>query len=582
MHENSRRRSIARSSFAMVLSAAAAPALCVERAEAATEVAEDILVTARRREESAQKVPLAISVIGGRTLDATGTFSVARLTQIQPSLTLYSTNPRNTSLGSPFGLANDGIEQGVGIYVDEVYNSRVAASTFDFVDIERIEVLRGPQGTLYGKNTTAGAISIATRAPSFTPEARAEFTAGNLAFVQAKASVSVPLVDGRLALRLSGSATTRKGTIYNVTSRKDVNALDNKAVRAQFLFRATERLDLTLSADYNDQDPSCCAQIYVRTGATQRPLSRQYDALAAAFGYRPPSTDPFARLTDLDSDLRAEQQLGGASLRARWDVGPSTLTSVTAWRFWHWDPSNDRDFTGLPITTLSQNPSKQQQRTQELRYAGATGRLDFVVGLFAFHQRLNTSGVQEQGSAASRWLLNPSSASAHDPAVLNGLRSENAIRSKNTSLAAFGQIGWRVTERLRLQPGLRINYDRKSGSYVATVTTGQGFAVLVPEQRGVLAPQRYSPRFSAWNVSGDFTLSYDLRPDLLSYATYARGFKSGGINLSGLPLDAANEPILSAARGQAREGRSFRAGAEEPMVRSTAHGERRSLLDGGG
>ncbi|USI72432.1 TonB-dependent receptor [Sphingomonas morindae] len=512
----------------------------------------DILVTARRREETVQKVPLAISVIGGKTLDATGTFNVLKLTQIQPSLQFYSTNPRNTTLnirglGSPFGLTNDGIEQGVGIYVDDVYNSRVAASTFDFVDIERVEVLRGPQGTLYGKNTTAGAINITTRAPSFSPEARGELSFGNLDFVQAKASVSAPLVADRLAFRLSGALTSRRGTIYNVTTDKDVNGIDNKAVRGQLLFRATDTLDLTLAGDYNRQDPDCCAQIYVRTGATQRPLNRQYAALAAAFNYRPPSFDAFDRLTDLDVPLRARQEIGGASLRARWQIGPGTLTSVSAWRFWNWDPSNDRDFLGLPITTVSANPSRQRQWTQEIRYAGSSGRIDYVGGLFAFHQTLRTTGEQAQGPAASRWLLNPSSAAARDPSVLNGLRSDNDIRLRTTSLAAFGQIGWHVTDRLRLQPGLRVNYDRKSGAYLATVTTGSGSTSLTADQRGVLAPQSYQPRFSAWNLSGDFTASYDLTQALLLYATYARGFKSGGINLSGLPLDAANQPILSAA-----------------------------------
>ena len=153
----------------------------------------DIVVTARRRTESVQTVPIAVSVIGGTALAETGTYNVSRLTQIQPTLQFYSTNPRNSAanirgLGAPFGLTNDGIEQGVGIYVDQVYYSRIASATFDFTDTERIEVLRGPQGTLYGKNTTAGAINIITRKPSFTPEARVELTGGNLDFFQGKAS----------------------------------------------------------------------------------------------------------------------------------------------------------------------------------------------------------------------------------------------------------------------------------------------------------------------------------------------------------------------------------------------------------
>ena len=131
-------------------------------------------------------------VLGGAQLDATGSINVGRLQQIQPSVQFFSTNPRNSAanirgLGAPFGLTNDGIEQGVGIYIDEVYYSRIAVATFDFLDVERIEVLRGPQGTLYGKNTTAGAINIVTRAPTFEPEARLELSLGNLDYIAAKA-----------------------------------------------------------------------------------------------------------------------------------------------------------------------------------------------------------------------------------------------------------------------------------------------------------------------------------------------------------------------------------------------------------
>ena len=165
-----------------------------------TDAPEEIIVTARRRDETAQEVPIAVSVIGGDQIDNTGSFNVGRLQQLTPTLQFYSSNPRNTSvnirgLGVPFGLTNDGIEQGVGIYVDDVYYSRVASATFDFLDVAQIEVLRGPQGTLYGKNTTAGAINITTRQPTFNFEGRAEVTIGNLNFKQAKAAISGPLSD---------------------------------------------------------------------------------------------------------------------------------------------------------------------------------------------------------------------------------------------------------------------------------------------------------------------------------------------------------------------------------------------------
>ena len=525
----------------------------------------DIVVTARRRTESVQTVPLAVSVIGGTALSETGAYNVSRLTQIQPTLQFYSTNPRNSAanirgLGAPFGLTNDGIEQGVGIYVDQVYYSRIASATFDFTDTERIEVLRGPQGTLYGKNTTAGAINITTRKPSFTPEARVEFSTGNYDFIQAKASASGPLIADTLAIRLSASVTSRRGTIHNVRTGADVNAQDNKSLRGQLLWQAAPNLDLTLYADYNHQDPDCCAQIFARVGTTQRPIWRQYDALAAAFGYQPPSRNAFDRLTDLDTPLRAKQELGGASLVANWDLGAATLTSVSAYRFWDWDPSNDRDFIGLPITTVSANPSQQKQWSQELRVASNGRRtIDYVAGLFYFHQTIDTQGLQVQGPAASRFLLNPgtppfgangcatATANACNPAVLNGLTARNTIGFSNTSAAAFGKLTWHISDAFSIAPGLRVNYDKKSGSYVSVVTTGSGSTTLNADQRGVLAPQRYQPDFDDWNVSGDITAAWNVARDVHAYATYARNYKSGGINLSGLPLDASSNPILSAA-----------------------------------
>ena len=518
----------------------------------------DLVVTARRRGESLQDVPIAVTVVDGEQIDNSGAFNVGRLQQLTPTLQFYSSNPRNTSvnirgLGSPFGLTNDGIEQGVGIYVDDVYYSRVASATFDFLDVAQIETLRGPQGTLYGKNTTAGAINITTRQPTFDFEGRAEVTVGNLEFKQAKAAISGPLSD-TIAARLAVSATSRRGTIFNVTSDRYINEQDNLGARFQLLFRPSETLDLTLAADYNRQRPECCAQIFVGTGATQRPLNRQYAALTAAQNYAAPSTDPFDRLTDVDASLNAGNEIGGLALRGRWEVGPGTLTSVTAWRYWDWLPENDRDFTGLPITTRSENPSRQRQLTQELRYAVDGERFDYVVGAFLYRQTIRTQGLQVQGPAASRFLLNPASALANDPSVLDGLRADNDIRLDNDSAALFGQLTWKVTDAFSIQPGLRVNYDRKDGLYESIVTNGAGqlvtFASTDPRivaQRGVLSPQRIEPSFSDWNLSYDLTATYDFGADILGYATYARSFKSGGINLNGVPADAAGVPIAAAA-----------------------------------
>ena len=521
----------------------------------ADEAGDEIIVTARRRQETAQEVPLAISVIGGEHIDNTGSFNVGRLTQLTPTLQYTSSNPRNTTLsirgiGAPFGLTNDGFEQGVGIYVDDVYYSRAASSTFDFLDAAQIEVLRGPQGTLYGKNTTAGAINITTRKPTFVFEGRAEVTFGNYAFKQAKAAISGPLSD-TLAARLAVSVTSRKGTVFNVTSGNTINEQDNIGLRGQLLWKPTDSVEVTLAGDYSVQDPECCGTVFVRTGSTQRPLNRQYAALAAAQGYVVASRDPFARITDNDADLNAGNKIGGVSLRVKWDTGPGTLTSVTAFRFWDWKPANDRDFTGLPITTKSQNPSQQKQWTQEFRYNYSQDRIDFVLGAFGFYQTVRTQGTEQLGPAASRWLINPSNALSNDPGVLNGLTAFNDIRLDNASAALFGQIAWKVTDRLTVQPGFRINYDKKDGLYERRVFTGAGseltFATpgtAATAQRDALTPQRFEPSFSAWNFSYDFNVNYKVTDDVLVYATYAKSFKSGGINLNGVPNDSAGNPLV--------------------------------------
>lgn len=537
----------------------------------ASDSSDEIIVTARRRTEGLQDIPIAVTVVSGEQIDNTGAFNVGRLQQLTPTLQFYSSNPRNTSvnirgLGSPFGLTNDGIEQGVGIYVDDVYYSRVASATFDFLDVARIETLRGPQGTLYGKNTTAGAINITTRQPTFDFEARAEVTVGNLEFKQAKAAISGPITD-TLAARLAVSATSRRGTIFNVTSDRYINEQDNLGARFQLLFQPSDSFEVTLAADYNRQRPECCAQIFVRTGATQRPLNRQYAALTAAQNYAVPSTNPFDRLTDVDASLNAGNEIGGLALRANWEVGPGTLTSVTAYRYWDWLPENDRDFTGLPITTESNNPSQQKQYTQEIRYSVDGDRFDYVVGAFAYRQTIRTQGLQVQGSAASRWLLNPTNALANDPTVLDGLTANNDIRLDNDSLALFGQLTWKISDAFSIQPGIRINYDSKDGLYDSVVTNGAGqlvtFASTDPRivaQRGVLAPQRFEATFSDWNLSYDLTASYEISDDVRVYATYARSFKSGGVNLNGVPADASGAPILSAATVRPEEVDHFEVG----------------------
>src|SRR4051812_17914523 len=548
--------------------------------------ADTIVVTATRREANVQDVPIPVSVLSGLTIAQSGTQNISQLTQLQPSIAYYGTNPRNAAinirgLGAPLGLTNDGLEQGVGVYIDQVYYSRIANAVFDLFDVQRVEVLRGPQGTLFGKNTTAGAINVITNPPTFTPEAHVQITAGSLHFLQARAVVSGPLSD-TLALRIAGSGTTRRGTIYDVATDRYLNDRQNLSGRASMLWRPTDTLDVTLTGDYTESFPNSGAQIFAPTGATQRPLNRQFAALAAAFNYAPPSTNAFDRITDLDTASRSGQRAGGVSLRGEWDLGAGTLTSISAWRFWNWYPSNDRDFTGLPITTFSGNPSQHRQWTQELRYASKGGEtFDYVLGAFFFTQRSHPLGAQEQGPAASRFLLtpgnvppgssgcNPPTANACNPAVLNGLRSENDIRYESTSAAIYGQLTWNLSDSLRIQPGLRLNYDGKVGSYEAVVTTGSGSTTLNTDQRNTLPPQAYDADLHQWNLAFDLTASYDIGRDLMAYSTYAHSFKSAGINMNGLPL-SAGVPVLSRATVRPEKIDSFELGLKTQLLRRRA------------
>jgi iron complex outermembrane receptor protein len=539
----------------------------------------EVLVTARRVEEEAQEVPIPLSVVNGNLVESAGAFNVNRLKELVPTVQFYSSNPRNSAvnirgLGSPFGLTNDGIEPGVGFYVDGVYFARPASATTDFLDVDRIEVLRGPQGTLFGKNTTSGAIHITTRKPSFTPGTNFELNYGNYGFVQAKASITGPL-SRKIAARLSFSGTQRDGTIYNSRRQEQVNNLNNLGLRAQVLFVVSDKLTVSGAVDYTRQRPKGYTQVLAGVAPTLRAANRQYAQIASDLGYKAPSLNAFDRVTDVDSPLRSYQDLGGASVTVSWNKGNGVLTAITSWRDWLWNPSNDRDFTGLPITTVSAGTSKQQQWSQEVRYAGTiSDQLNFVAGAFFFHQGIDSNPVikQEQGSAAARVLLAPSS-NASTPGLLDGYGFDQSLKYRNTSSALFGQVEWKVGQ-LRFIPGLRLNYDQKDVDFDQKIYGGLQTTnpSLIALQRSVLAPQAYKANVNDTNLSGQLTVAYKLAENVDAYATYATGFKSVGLNLNGVPTDASDQPVLSAATVKPEDVGHFEFGVKtQPLPSVTAN-----------
>ncbi len=516
----------------------------------------DVVITSRRRIEKAQNVPIAVSVVGGRQAEQAGVFNVNRLKELVPSVQLYSSNPRNTTinirgLGSTFGLTNDGIDPGVGFYVDGVYYARPAATTLDFVDVDQIEVLRGPQGTLFGKNTTAGAFNVTSRKASFTSGANFELSYGNYGFIQAKASITGAL-SKKIAARLSFSGTQRDGLLENVATGKSVNDLNNQGVRGQLLYTPTENTDITLAVDYSKQRPDGYAQIVAGVVPTNRAAYRQFNNIISSLGYSLPSTNPFDRKIDHDTPWRSGQDLGGASLNINSKLGNGKLTATTAYRFWDWDPSNDRDFTGLPVLRLSQATSKHQQWSQEIRYAGTfLPKVTGVIGVFGIGQDLKTDPYNIEESGAAQWRFSQDST---DPLWQTaGLFDGYGIKTKSTlntfSGAIFGQTDWEITSKLHLLTGLRYNYDSKKIDYSRTTYGGLQTtnAALLALKKKVYSDQAFKVDVDDTNFSGNITLAYKVAELINTYATFANSYKPVGINLGGIPSDA-NGPIIELAK----------------------------------
>ncbi|MDO8798936.1 TonB-dependent receptor [Phenylobacterium sp.] len=540
-----------------------------DAADAAPEV-DGITVTARRREEDLQDVPLAVSVTTAAKLDQTGTSSIVQLTQLVPTLQVLSPNARNTALtirglGASYGLANDGLEQGVGVYVDQVYNSRPAIATLDFMDIQQVEVLRGPQGTLFGKNTTAGALNVTTVDASNAFGGRVEASYGSYNYLQAKATVTGPIIKDLVAGRLSFVGAWRDGNLYNPVQKLDQNALESKGVRGQLLFTPTENLKVRLTGDYSSQQPECCTQLYVTVGTTLKPANQQYPALAAGKNYRPPSTNPYDRLADVDDAIQADQWLSGVSAVVDYDLGWATLTSVSAHREWDWEPRNDRDYTALDVTRRSNNPSHQKQTSQEFRLTSNGARtLDWTAGLYYFEQNVTTHGVTEYGSDAAYWLLPATNSPA---SLLEGYTVFNNSTIDTTSYAAFGQLTWNISERLRVTPGLRYTQEKKDGSYVQTTSGGSVTTdtTLINRRLGIARPQAFSASTDDGSWSGQLAVAYDLDTNLHAYGTYSRGYKSGGINMTALPLTSANLPSLAAAVIEPEQVSTFELGLKSEL-----------------
>ena len=520
---------------------------------------DEIVVTSRRRSEVLQDVPIPITVIGGQAAENAGAFNVNRLKELVPSVQLYASNARNTTLnirglGSTFGLTNDGIDPGVGFYVDGVYHARPAATSTDFLDIERIEVIRGPQGTLFGKNTTAGAFNITTTKPTQTPSAKVEVGIGNYNFIQVKTSVTGGLAKN-LAAKISISGTQRDGTIWNTLEERKYSGQNNLGFKGQLYYTPSEKTQVLLSGDVSVQHPAGYPLVIAGITPTERSPYRQYNQIINDLGYQQPKVDPFSREISTNTPWRHNQSIGGLSVNVDHKIGKGTLTSTTAWRFWNWDPTNDRDFSEFAALTKSQGNSRHDQYSQEIRYAGdITEKLSGVIGVFGLSQNLQgLAQTEEVGKDQWRFVQTSNSGNqalyGTNRDLLTGYGIETNSTIKSLSTAIFAQGDWEFLEHLHVLPGLRFTYDKKDVDYDRRTYGGQQTSdpALLALKAAVYSNQQFNTSTENHNLSGNLTVSYRPSTRLNVFGTFSTAYKPVGVNVGGLPTTTSGEADLSLA-----------------------------------
>jgi iron complex outermembrane recepter protein len=514
-----------------------------------------IVVTARHREENSQDVPISISTVSGRQLELAHSYLAAEWVQPLPNVQLQFVNPRQAAFlvrGLGNNPASEGLETSVGLYLDGVYISRPGMLTSDFNDIEQIEVLRGPQGTLFGRNTTAGALVIRTRKPEQTFKSSLELSAGRFDLAQLMASITGPLKSA-LSGRLSVFYTGRDGTIENLRSGADLNDLSKAGARGQLYFEPSDAFNLRFITDFEHQREDSGAQVLIDPGLTLANGSTRPNNLlmrTARFGYTP-AFEPFARQVDFDRRSAIETTNDGASLEANWNLAGFTLTSISAWRRWQFQPRNDMDYLPLDILRNSGSNLWNRQLSEEIRIASPTRRdIDFVAGVFLYGQRIETATVPgaTYGADAAKFFSQPNLIL---PAyALEGLTSDTRAEVAIGSYAAFGEATWHIQKRWDLTAGARFSWDDKEA---VVSRTRSGGSVLSPADpffaaataaRNQLAPANATAnnKSSGETFSGSLSLTYQPQDAYLLYGSLSRGAKAAGLNTAILPPGA--DPTL--------------------------------------
>lgn len=467
-----------------------------------------IVVTARRREERLQDVPGSVTAVSSSQLDQFDAVEIGDIQASSPNLTLHEGDAQNTvayirGVGQLDSLAF--ADPGVGIYLDDVYLGRAQGSFLDVFDVERVEVLRGPQGTLYGRNTIGGAIKFVSRQPTETPEAYASFTYGNYDRIDVKAGLSGPIAGDRLLGKAAIAYLRRDGFSQNAATGEDDGDKDTLAWRASLLAKPSERFSFELSTDGSIDKPD-----------TSRTPARETDV----FGVFPPNDDPF--VIDADFNDLNDLKVWGLTGRAIWELSDSaTLTSISAYRDLSYDTHLDLDATASPLFGVFVFED-QNQVSQELQLSVEHGDLAVVSGLYFFREH----DVTESG------IFGPAIAF-----VSNSLNDQ-----VTRSYAAYTDASYDLTDRLSISAGVRLTYEEKDFARIQEFFDGA--TPLVPPLGQGLRVTDVDTSEDFFNVSPRATISYDFSANVTGYASVSRGFKSGGFDgrstsdLEALPFEA--------------------------------------------
>jgi iron complex outermembrane recepter protein len=529
---------------------------------------EEIIVTANRRAQNLQDVPMSVAAFTGEFFKETGVSNLVDLQAYTPSLMIQTSNDsRSTSIrirGIGSVGTNSGIDPSVGVFIDGVYQGRAGMTISDLNDIERVEVLRGPQGTLYGKNTSAGAISIFTRQPTLEYEAELGYTYDNDERSKLSGIVNVPFGDSGHAMRLTGFGNygdhIYENTFAGAESGKDLNNTNRWGTKSRFLFDFDSVGDFLLTLDYAKEDTDCCAFSVIsyeglstlNSPLTNNPSAIQQQAYGAALppaqapggvspnypgdrmqfntfediqGFSPPDADPFDDKYWFDGPLRNEVKVGGVALE--WDrelPKDHELVFINAWRHYESDSTFDGDFSGYDATG-GLTEVKLDQYSSELRIASAAGEtFEYQGGLYYYYSKFDSLATFKMGvplvQAIEIAFLFPD----------GSLNTDNNVYT-TTSYAAFGQFVWNYTEKWSAALGMRWTREVKErdGSQITDgFPGGEGSPLDIPPVAGPNI--YYDDQRDDSDLSPTLSLRYFASQDLMTYTSVSRGFKSGGFD----------------------------------------------------